>query len=191
MVFTSFLFYLPKLAWKNIEDGRMAQICEDINNKGQSMKLMADDEEKTTKRVQHILRLYMNGDWHFGYAVGLCLCEALNLVIVAIVWIYTDFFLNQQFSSYGADFHQFLKDGTMEPVNPMDSIFPKVTKCTFYTFGYSGTQQKKDVMCVLAQNIINEKAYFFLWFWYLIGGIISSGMIIRRFFMFAFPKCMA
>ena len=159
------------------------------------MKLMTYDDVKTTKRIKHIILLYMKGHWHFRYTVSLCACEAANLIVVVFVWITTDWFLNRQFSSYGSDFHTFahglIIDGTDEPNNPMESVFPKVTKCTFYTFGFSGTQQKLDGLCVLMLNIINEKVYFFLWFWYLIAGIIAVAMIIRRILMFFYPNCMA
>ena len=197
------LFYVPKLLWKQCEGGMMHTICEEIDDKGKSMKMMTYDDAKTTKRIQHILRLYMKGNWHFRYAAALCACEALNFAVVVIVWTQTDYFLNGTFSSYGSDFythfHALITDGTNAPggtdgTNPMESVFPKVTKCTFHTFGFSGTQQKVDGLCVLMLNIINEKVYYFLWFWYIVLGVISIGMIIRRslmvFFAVFFPECM-
>ena len=45
-------------------------------------------------------------------------------------------------------------------------MFPKVTKCTFNKYGPSGTVERTDHLCVLAINIINEKIYVFLWFWF-------------------------
>jgi hypothetical protein len=36
-------------------------------------------------------------------------------------------------------------------------VFPRLTKCTFYNYGSSGTIQAHDALCVLALNIINEK----------------------------------
>ena len=41
-------------------------------------------------------------------------------------------------------------------VDPMSRIFPRLTKCTFNKFGPSGTVQRRDAMCVLPVNIINE-----------------------------------
>ena len=49
--------------------------------------------------------------------------------------------------------------------DPRDEVFPKVTKCTFHRFGPSGTIKRHDALCVLPQNIINEKLFLFLWFW--------------------------
>jgi hypothetical protein len=50
----------------------------------------------------------------------------------------------------------------------------QVTKCTFHKYGPSGTVENKDGLCVLAQNIINEKIYIFLWFWYGRALFLSS-----------------
>jgi hypothetical protein len=44
----------------------------------------------------------------------------------------------------------------------------QMTKCTFYKFGGSGTIQRFDSLCVLSMNIVNEKIYIFLWFWFII-----------------------
>lgn len=51
--------------------------------------------------------------------------------------------------------------------DPMDIVFPKVTKCTFHKFGPSGTIEKFDGLCILPLNILNEKIYVFLWFWFI------------------------
>ena len=45
------------------------------------------------------------------------------------------------------------------------NFFLKVTKCTFYKYGNTGTVENKDGLCILAQNTLNEKIYIFLWFW--------------------------
>ena len=41
-------------------------------------------------------------------------------------------------------------------VDPMSRIFPRVTKCTFNKFGPTGTLMRRDALCVLPVNIINE-----------------------------------
>lgn len=50
----------------------------------------------------------------------------------------------------------------------------RVTKCHFHKYGPSGTIERHDAMCVLALNIINEKIYVFLWFWFIILAVLTS-----------------
>lgn len=62
--------------------------------------------------------------------------------------------------------------------DPMLEIFPRITKCTFHKYGASGSIQKHDALCVLALNILNEKIYIFLWFWFIILAVLSACAII-------------
>ena len=55
----------------------------------------------------------------------------------------------------------------------------QVTKCTFHKFGPSGTVQKFDGLCVLPLNIINEKIYVFLWFWFVILAIVTGIQVLE------------
>lgn len=57
---------------------------------------------------------------------------------------------------------------TCDEVNPLDIVFPKVTKCAFRKFGPSGEIMHLDVLCIMALNIINEKIYVTLWYWFFI-----------------------
>ena len=59
-------------------------------------------------------------------------------------------------------------------------MFPKVTKCTFHNFGPSGTVQKFDGLCVLPLNVVNEKIYVFLWFWFIFLALITGLALLYR-----------
>merc|ERR1740124_392443 len=52
--------------------------------------------------------------------------------------------------------------------DPMTKVFPRVTKCTWEQYGPSGSTENKDAICILSINIINEKIYIILWFWFII-----------------------
>ena len=111
--------------------------------------------------------------------------------MLLVVWFSTDWFLNEEFSSYGHDFVQHInrvvRNGPEDPMNPMNEVFPKVSKCTFFKFGLSGTQEKLDGLCVLSLNNLNEKGYIFLWFWYIFLGINSAWIVIWRTILMCIP----
>lgn len=65
-------------------------------------------------------------------------------------------------------------------VDPMIYIFPRVTKCIFHKYGASGSIQKHDSLCILPLNIVNEKTYVFIWFWFIILAILLIGLLIYR-----------
>ena len=48
--------------------------------------------------------------------------------------------------------------------DPMDAVFPKMTKCDFLMYGPSGTLQNVDALCVLGVNALNEKIFLVLIF---------------------------
>ena len=64
--------------------------------------------------------------------------------------------------------------------DPMNMVFPKVTKCTFHKYGPSGTITRHDGLCILALNIINEKIFVFLWFWFVVLAVISAAAVLYR-----------
>ena len=64
--------------------------------------------------------------------------------------------------------------------DPMAVVFPKVSKCTFHKYGPSGTVERHDGLCVLPLNIINEKIYIFLWFWFILIASITGLFLLYR-----------
>jgi hypothetical protein len=66
----------------------------------------------------------------------------------------------------------------------MATVFPRVTKCSFYKYGPSGTVQTHDAICVLPVNIVNEKIYVFIWFWLIfLSGMTVLAIIYHIFLM--------
>nr|XP_027239075.1 innexin inx3-like [Penaeus vannamei] len=96
-------------------------------------------------------------------------------------------FLGGMFLTYGTDVLSFTETNQEERTDPMIVIFPRVTKCSFHTYGPSGTVEIHDLMCVLALNIINEKIYVIMWFWFIVLTVISITAFIYRLLMFYVP----
>lgn len=69
----------------------------------------------------------------------------------------------------------------------MIRIFPRVTKCRFYKYGPSANIETIDALCLLPLNIVNEKIYIFLWFWFLLLALLTAALIFYRMIIIACP----
>ena len=82
-----------------------------------------------------------------------------------------DRFFEGSFFTFGLEVIAFAERDQEDRLDPMIYIFPRMTKCTFHKFGASGEVEKHDALCILPLNIVNEKIYIFLWFWFV--GLIT------------------
>lgn len=182
LFFQAILFYIPHYFWKSIECGRIRNLCMNLN----LPILDAEAKEKNKKLLATYLaaNIKLNSPvYYFGYAVS----EFLNLVNVVGQMFLMDKFLNGHFSTYGIDVIRFSEwDGPLR-YDPMIRVFPRMTKCIFHLFGPSGDIKKIDTMCILPINIINEKIYILLWFWFVILATLSAAACIYRFVYILFP----
>jgi hypothetical protein len=53
-------------------------------------------------------------------------------------------------------------------INPFCKVFPTEVSCTVPNIGAAGGEQNHNGLCILSQNIINEKMYLAIWFWLII-----------------------
>lgn len=188
-------FYVPRFFWKTKEGGKMTKLVLGLNS-----PILGSDEdvqqesgsetEKTplhggygirNKRI-HCLAKYLNDSMgrHGIYAYVYFTCEALNLVNVVGQIFITNAFLGGEFTTYGTEVIRFSMTDQLNRTDPMIKVFPRVTKCTFHRYGPSGDVQRHDALCVLPVNIINEKIFIFLWFWFVILAVISALQLLTR-----------
>ncbi|XP_039301331.1 innexin shaking-B [Nilaparvata lugens] len=71
---------------------------------------------------------------------------------------------------------------------PHDLHLPAHDKCTFYKYGVSGEVERHDAVCILPLNVVNEKIYIFLWFWFLILGVLTLGVVLYRIVIILSPR---
>lgn len=91
-----------------------------------------------------------------------------------------DKFFDGDFLKYGLEVMNLSDMPQEKRYDPMVYVFPRVTKCIFHKYGASGSIQKHDAMCILPLNIVNEKTYIFIWFWYIILSVMLIALIIYR-----------
>jgi len=177
------MFHLPRIIWKHTEGGLMKLLVQDLTN-----PLFIVNKSDRQDRVMFIKKYFKETTkTHGGYAINFFLCEILCFINVIGQIYFTDYFLGYEFSTYGWDVLSVAAGNPEERADPMNVVFPKVTKCTFHQYGPSGTIQKHDGLCILALNIINEKIYVFLWFWFVAIAIASGIAILYRLVVLASP----
>ena len=56
----------------------------------------------------------------------------------------------------------------------------KVASCTYFQYGSGGRQVSLNALCILGLNIIMDKVYLVLWYWYIFLIICGIARIIIR-----------
>lgn len=182
LFFQAILFYVPRYLWKSWEGGRLKMLVMDLNSP------IVDDQCKNDRKKILVEYFSSNLNRHNFYAFRFFVCEALNFINVIGQIYFVDFFLDGEFSTYGSDVLKFTEMEPNDRIDPMARVFPKVTKCTFRKYGPTGTVQVFDGLCVLPLNIVNEKIYVFLWFWFIILSILSGISLVYRIAVVMGPK---
>lgn len=100
-------------------------------------------------------------------------------------------FFDGEFFKYGWNVLNFSEEPQEKRMDPMVYVFPRVTKCIFHKYGASGSIQKHDSLCILPLNIVNEKTYIFIWFWYWILSFLLVGLMIYRALIIFVPSIRA
>ena len=154
-----------------------------------SRTLDTDGEAIQNKRHMVVRYILRNVGTHNFYAAQFIICEFLNLVNIIAQMFFMDQFFNGHFTTYGAEILTISNTEMEKRVDPMAKIFPKLSKCTFHRYGPSGTIVNHDGklfkslcsfltylsgLCILPLNIINEKIYVFLWFWFIFLAIVTG-----------------
>ena len=88
-------------------------------------------------------------------------------------------FFDGAFMTLGLDVIAYSEQDPEDRVDPLIWVFPRMTKCTFRKYGPSSNIEVMDVLCILPLNIVNEKLYVFLWFWFL--GLAGLTLINNAF----------
>ena len=191
LLFQALLFYLPSGIWQSWEGKRLQRLIPDVlvySPTDARMPLfpkpVALVGEKavndTIGQMKDYFSRYYGTKAHKIYFWRFTFCEFLTLVNVVGQIFFTDHFLGGMFTTYGTNVLEVSSMDPEERYDPMNLVFPKVTKCTFKKFGSSGTVQTFDGLCVLPVNIINEKVYIFLWFWFVLLAIVTGLHFIYR-----------
>jgi hypothetical protein len=176
-------FYLPHWIWKSYEGGRFKNLTD--GSRGHSVG--AESERKTHcsalfRYLAETIRSHRNLVYVYAF------CEVLNFVNVVGNIYFVNRFFNGAFIDYGSRVLSLSNEDQENRTDAMIEIFPRMTKCSLHYYGSSGTIQLSDALCILPLNIVNEKIYIFLWFWFIILAVVSGLAVAYRLAVFLSPS---
>ncbi|KAJ8923328.1 hypothetical protein NQ315_001886 [Exocentrus adspersus] len=171
------IFYIPRYLWKTWESGRLKFLVNGLESSEESSEespppaptFFQNWKDGTKSRLVTYL-LQGQNNMHNIYTMRYSCCEVLNFINVIGQICFMDWFVTGKFSMYGIAYTTYR---LYKEVNPMDEVFPKITKCVYYRIGMSGTQEVRDALCILPLNILNQNFFLILWYWFYILLLIS------------------
>jgi len=192
LVLQAALFYIPRRIWKNSEGGLMATFGKTgvdslLNRRDQEPEDSGVVEDGVRKQSMYFINTLHHNS---GYYLTFVFCEFLNMLIIIGNIYLTDFFLEGRFMKYGTQVISYLSHDSMSRLdkpNPLCTVFPTVTSCTFHSVGTGAGEQKFNSLCILSLNIVNEKVYLILWFWFFSLLLLSGLQLLARLATMAIP----
>jgi len=194
-------FLIPFTLWKHWEGGKLSIILKNATFENFDLQHKVHDERmpKFPKPVSLLDRKKLNvavatmkdfflqqisNKTKSNYFLKFTICEVLNLFNVLFQIVFLDIFFDGVFTTYGSDVLAMSQEDPEFRNDALNNVFPKVAKCTFNKYGPTGTIQTFDGLCILSLNIINEKIYVLLWFWFVFLSTMSAIQLVWRVFSF-------
>lgn len=147
-----------------------------------------DDGEKIAESFLSIKKRNKFMMYNFSYAF----CEILNIICVLVNFHILDQLLNGMFWTYGRDVYNFISlstDQQMDKVDPMCNVFPTEVSCSGKTGSIGGSAGDKfNLLCILSNNVINQKYFLVVWWWWVILLAASIFGLVYRIAQITIPS---
>lgn len=179
LLFQIGIYMFPKWLWDIMDKEFFGIVIHDLDKVNSS-----SIEEKVEESAMYFKR---SRGTHRSYAIRFLLCEMLAFSLAVGNLYLTNTFLGGDFFHFGKNAVSYITQPAFRPDNPLNEVFPKVAKCTWYKYGPSGTINKHDSLCVLPLNIVNEKTYIFLWIVYVTTAVIAGLALCMHIILMLLP----
>lgn len=175
------------------------------NNQGEGKKNKNNNKEENVKKFtigtpREIAAQFMEYRKRFtGYHINFTLCEFLNVLVVLFSVQITHWLLNHKFWMYGLEvlayLHTYQEARTHNVTlhDPMCEVFPTEVSCTFKVGAPNGGVNNQSILCILGNNMFNQKFFFVLWIWWMFLLVVSVFGIFFRLLRISNPwlsKCL-
>jgi len=168
----------PRSLWRNfLENGLIRNILGGQSDPAVICQNFLDFRMRYTK--YHI---------YFGF------CEFLNLVMVLLSMLLTDALLLNKFFGYGQEVLNYIwsvkhigPDGKYLSHDPMCELFPTEVACYIRIGATTGAIDRSNYLCILNNNIFNQKYFLVLWLWWFFLIAVSTLGLVYRFARIMIP----
>jgi len=162
---------IPRSIWRNFLEGGL-------------MRNIIGTQADPSAIAQNFLDFrsrYARYHIYFGF------CEFLNLIMVLASMVMTDAMLLNKFFSYGQEVFNYIwsvkhvgPDGKYLTHDPMCELFPTEVACYIRIGATTGAVDRSNYLCILSNNLFNQKYFFVLWLWWFFLIAISVLGIVYR-----------
>jgi len=156
----SFLTYMPYLAWKHLEGGKLA-------------RLVMKTGEKIQNPVSVGKFLSSHRDWYSSQATCFLICQIFCLLTSISQVFLIDMFLGG--------------DVVNSITNWPPPVFPRVVKCNMPYIGPGGSIREHNSICTLAYSALHEKIYIVVISLFLLLVMLSTIETVLQIFLLVFP----
>ncbi|XP_046563542.1 innexin unc-9-like [Haliotis rubra] len=197
LLFMAFLFKLPSVFWRLLNGATGLSLDKLVTMAVDTQLCPAEKSEETIRHIaQYINRwLQAHRDYHWNICVRIrhrmsrlccCMCgkrdgvyltrlyvfiKLLYIVVVLSQLYLLNAFLGQWYSLYGFEvINSLMADNSDLMLN--SPRFPFETLCDFKVRQFTNVQPY-TIHCNLPYNILNERIFAFLWFWYVCVATIT------------------
>ncbi|KAG4068298.1 hypothetical protein HA402_007818 [Bradysia odoriphaga] len=143
------------------------------------------DYSEEDQRLTYFLETVGLNESFAWFYVG---CKIFGALSPLGQWYYLCGFIGRRFKYYGYEVISHFMDETDPWPNPMDVLFPKMAKCEWSRYGYSGDLEIKSAQCQMPMNNITQWSFFVYWVWLLVIFIVNMLSLVYLFFHI-FPCC--
>jgi len=118
--------------------------------------------------------------------------EAMNIATVLLSMQITHWILNYKFWSYGVQVIEYISSygQQIHKTNlhdPMCELFPTEVACNINIGSTTGAIDRTNFLCILGNNMFNQKYFFILWLWWVFLLLLSAGGILYRWARLMIP----
>ena len=123
------------------------------------------------------------------YYIKFLSMQILTMLLLVANFKMNSAFLDTDYITYGSRvMRYYIEDaGRGDNPNPICEVFPLGIWCTMSAFGTSGKIETENNLCILNQNVINEKIYLGLWFWFVFLLTIGSVQMVYELVIMFVP----